>query len=202
MKLVAAVKMKPTRGQATDLKATLARCNKAANWLAQIGHGTKTFRHYDLHKMAYVEIRTRFGLTAQAAVRTISKVADAFKVNREVAPVFRADAAQPYDDRIIRFIKDGSSVSIWTLEGRIVVPIVIGEHQKRLMAFRKGEVDLCLVRSRWILVTTCDIPETTEFNAEDWLGIGLGILSPVGDTVHDPAISSTTLQCGLVAPHR
>ena len=129
-------------------------------------------------------------------------MADAFKVNREVAPVFRADAAQPYDDRIIRFIKDGSSVSIWTLEGRIVVPIVIGEHQKRLMAFRKGEVDLCLVRSRWILVTTCDIPETTEFNAEDWLGIRLGILSPVGDTVHDPAISSTTLQCGLVAPHR
>ena len=69
--------------------------------------------------MAYKELRARFGLTAQAAVRTISKVADAFKVSRDAAPVFRADAAQPYDDRILRFVQDGNAVSLWTLEGRI-----------------------------------------------------------------------------------
>jgi hypothetical protein len=40
-----------------------------------------------------VDLRSRFGLTAQAAVRSIGKVADAFKVSREIAPVFRADAA-------------------------------------------------------------------------------------------------------------
>lgn len=182
MKLIAAVKMKPTKAQAACLKATLARCNEAATWLAQICHGAKTFRQYDLHKLAYVDIRTRFGLSAQAAVRTIAKVADAFKVNRDVAPVFRADAAQPYDDRIIRFVQDGVGVSIWTLEGRIVVPIVMGEHQKRLMAYRKGEVDLCLVRGKWILAATCDIPETTEFNAEDWLGVDLGIVSLAVDS--------------------
>ena len=88
-------------------------------------------------------------------------------MNREAAPVFRADAAQVYDDRIIRFVKDGTGVSLWTLEGRMTVPIVMGEHQKRLMAYRKGEVDLCLIRGKWILAATCDIPETEEFNAED-----------------------------------
>lgn len=182
MKLVAAVKMLPTKAQATCLMATLERCNQAATWLAQTGFDASTFRQYDLHKMSYVGLRERFGLTAQAAVRTISKVADAFKVNKDVAPVFRRDAAQPYDDRIIRFVKDGSAVSIWTIEGRMVVPILMGEHQKALMAFRKGEVDLCHIRGKWILAVTCDIPETEEFKAEDWLGVDLGIVSLAVDS--------------------
>lgn len=182
MKLVAAVKMSPTEEQAACLLVTLERCNQAATWLAQVGFDASVFRQFDLHKMAYATIRERFGLTAQAAVRTIAKVADAFKMNRDVAPVFRPDAAQPYDDRIIRFVKDGTAVSIWTLGGRIVVPIVMGEHQRRLMAFRKGEVDLCLVRGKWILAATCDIPETDEFQAEDWLGVDLGIVSLAVDS--------------------
>jgi IS605 OrfB family transposase len=182
MKLVAALKMLPTPEQAVCLTATLARCNDACSWLAGIGFESQTFRQYDLHKLAYHTIRADFGLTAQAAVRCISKVADAFKVNREVAPVFRPDAAQPYDDRIIRFVKDRSAVNLWTVDGRITVPIVMGEHQKRLMAFRKGEVDLCFVRGKWMLAATCDIPETDEFKAEDWLGVDLGIVSLAVDS--------------------
>ena len=182
MKLVAAVKMLPTKAQAVCLTATLALCNQAATWLAQTGFDAGVFRQYDLHKMSYSNLRTQFGLTAQAAVRTIAKVADAFKVNKDVAPVFRPDAAQPYDDRIIRFVKDGSAVSLWTIEGRLVIPIIMGEHQKRLMAFRKGEVDLCIVRGKWILAATCDIPETNEFQAEDWLGVDMGIVSLAVDS--------------------
>lgn len=182
MKLVAALKMLPTPEQAECLTATLVRCNKACSWLAGCGLEAETFRQFDLHKMAYHAIRTDFKLTAQAAVRCIAKVADAFKINRKVAPVFRADAAQPYDDRIIRFVKEGGAVNLWTLQGRMVVPIVMGEHQKRLMAFRKGEVDLCFVRGKWMLAVTCDIPETDEFNAEDWLGVDLGIVNLATDS--------------------
>jgi putative transposase len=182
MKLVAALKMLPTRKQAAVLRATLARCNEACTWLAGTGFDSQTFRQYDLHKLAYADMRERFGLTAQAAVRSIAKVADAFMVNRKIAPVFRKDAAQPYDDRIIRFVKDGSAVSLWTIEGRITVPIVMGEHQQRLMAYRKGEVDLCLVRGKWMLAATCDIPETDEFKATDWLGVDFGIVSLAADS--------------------
>jgi IS605 OrfB family transposase len=182
MKLVAAIKLVPSKSAAIALTATLVRCNEAATWLAKTGFDACVFRQFDLHKLGYTELRTRYGLTAQAAVRTIAKVADAFKVNRDVAPVFRKHAAQPYDDRIIRFVRDGATVSIWTIEGRITVPVVMGEHQARLMAYRKGEVDLCLVRGKWILAATCDIPETTEFNAEDWLGVDLGIVSLAVDS--------------------
>jgi putative transposase len=182
MKLVAALKLVPTKAQAACLKATLARCNQACDWLAEMAWNTSTFGQYALHKIGYVETRTRFGLTAQAAVRCISKVADAYKLDRDTQRHFRPDAAQPYDDRIIRFVKDGSAVSLWTLEGRAVVPIVMGEHQARLMAYRKGEVDLCLVRGKWMLAATCDVPETDEFDAEDWIGCDLGIVSLLVDS--------------------
>ena len=190
MKMVAAIKLTPTKAQALVLKATLARCNEACSWLAVSGFDNRTYRQFDLHKMAYTDLRTRFGLTAQAAIRTIAKVADAFKVSRKVAPVFREDAAQPYDDRILRFVKDGSAVNLWTIEGRMTIPMVMGEHQARLMAYRKGEVDLCLVRGKWMLAATCDIPETTEFNATDWLGVDLGIVSLAADS--DGAIHAGT----------
>jgi putative transposase len=182
MKLVVAIKFVPSKAQALALTATLARCNEAATWLAKTGYATCTARQYDLHKAFYVELRNRFGLTAQAAVRTIAKVADAFKVNRTDAPIFRTDAAQPYDDRILRFAKGGAAVNLWTIEGRITIPIVMGEHQRRLFAFQKGEVDLCLVRGKWMLAATCDIPETTEFTADDWLGVDLGIVSLAADS--------------------
>lgn len=182
MKLVASVKLLPSPDQADCLAATLARCNDAATWLAQAGYAAGRFRQFDLHKLAYAETRTRFGLAAQMVVRTIAKVADAFKVNREVAPVFRKDAAQPYDERIFRFVKDCTAASIWTLQGRIVVPVVMGEHQRRLMAFQKGEVDLCFVRGKWYLAATCEVPETDEFNAEDWLGVDLGIVNLAVDS--------------------
>jgi IS605 OrfB family transposase len=182
MKLVAAVKMLPTRDQAARLMATLKRCNEACDWLSALAWDSKTFGQFALHKLAYAETRTRFELTAQAAVRCIAKVADVYKLDRKTQRHFRPDAAQPYDDRIIRFVKDGSAVSLWTIDGRMILPIVMGEHQRRLMAYRKGEVDLCLVRGKWILAATCDIPETDEFQAEDWLGVDLGIVSLASDS--------------------
>lgn len=176
MKLVAAIKLLPTRAQASVLKATLRRCNEACTTIAAKGFVAGIFRQFDLHKLTYASTRSDFELTAQAAVRSIAKVADAFKINRKVAPVFRSDAAQPYDERILRFCGD-DVVSIWTIEGRMKIGFVAGRHQRDLLAFRKGEADLCLVRGKWYLACTCDIPETETFKAEDWLGVDLGIVN-------------------------
>lgn len=182
MKLVAALKLLPSAEEGAVLRMTLERCNDAASWLARIGFESGAFRQFDLHHLAYGELRVRFGLTAQAAVRTIAKVADAFKINRKTAPVFRPDAAQPYDERIIRFVKDGSAVNLWTVRGRLTIASVMGEHQRQLLSYRKGEVDLCFMRGKWYLAATCDIPETDEFDPEDWLGVDLGIVNLAADS--------------------
>jgi len=182
VKLVATIKLRPSKEQAKALKATLERCNAACTWLAAKGFAANTFRQYDLQKLAYAELRERFELTAQAAIRSIAKVADAFKVNRTVAPVFRPLAAQPYDERIFRFVGDGAAVSLWTVAGRVAVPVIMGEHQRRLMTFRKGEADLCFVRGKWLFACVCDIPETESFKPSDWLGADLGIVNLATDS--------------------
>src|SRR5208282_5452814 len=123
MKLTVAIKLKPTREQAAVLRATLERCNDACTAIAAKGFAAGVFRQYDLHKLTYADTRAKFGLTAQATVRSVAKVADAFKVNHDVAPVFRHDAAQPYDDRILSF-KGDDTLSIWTLEGRMRLEFV------------------------------------------------------------------------------
>jgi IS605 OrfB family transposase len=182
MKLVAAVKLKPSPVQERSLRETLERCNAACTSIAATGFATGVFRQYDLHKLTYAATKEGFGLTAQAVVRSIAKVADAFKINRKIAPVFRRHAAQPYDERIVRFVDDGDAVSIWTVNGRLKIPCVAGGHQRRLLVFRKGECDLMLVRGKWFLACTCDVPETEEFDPEDWLGVDLGIVNLAADS--------------------
>ena len=163
MKLVAALKMLPTPEQASCLKATLARCNEACDWLAgPRGFSSRTFGQYALHKMGYAEIRDRLRPDGTGRRPLASpRLPMPSRSTARSAPVFRPDAAQPYDDRIIRFVKDGSAVSLWTLEGRMVIPIVMGEHQRRLMAFRKGEVDLCFVRGKWMWPRRAMFPRLT-----------------------------------------
>ena len=85
-------------------------------------HADGVLRKHDAQKRFYTELRRRFGLSAQPAIRVIGKVADAYTTLRaNVAAgnygppgsratqrqmlatpiVFRADAAQPFDARCL-----------------------------------------------------------------------------------------------------
>lgn len=181
MKLVANIQLKPDEAQARALRETLERCNQACNFLAAKAFADGKFRQFDLHKVAYGDTRAMFDLTAQAAVRCIAKVADSYKIDKKVQRTFRRFAAQPYDDRIIRFC-GGDLVSIWTLPGRMKIPFVCGERQRALLAYRKGEVDLMYVRGKWYLACVCDVPDPEEIGVTDVLGVDLGIVNLAFDS--------------------
>jgi putative transposase len=174
VKLIANIQLTPTAEQAKSLRDTLERCNAACNAISQRGFDAGVTRQYDLHKLLYVDTRKTFELTAQAAVRCIAKVADAYTTQkaagREGVVRFRKHAAQPYDDRIFRFVA-ANMVSIWTLVGRMKIAFVGSERQRALLAFRKGEVDLMLVRGKWYLAVVCDLPDPGKVGIEDVLGV-------------------------------
>jgi IS605 OrfB family transposase len=192
MKLVASIKLKPSKDQAQALKETLERCNAACNWVAKHGFENGKIRQFDLQKITYGDVRANFGLAAQATIRCIAKVADAFKINRKAAPTFRRFAAQPYDERI--FSIKGETLSIWTLAGRIKIPFVTGDRQRKALAFRKGEADLAFIRGKWFLICTCDVPETEGFNAEDWIGVDLGIANIAATSDGETFCGATVLK--------
>jgi putative transposase len=180
MKLVANIQLTPTAEPAKSLRDTLERCNAGCNMISQRGFEAGTTRQYVLIKLVYRQLREEFGLTAQAAIRCIAKVADAYttqKANaRQGLIKFRKHTAQPYDDRIVRFVA-GDMVSIWTLPGRIKIPFVCGERQRALLCFRKGEVDLMLIRSKWYLAVVCDVPDPEKIGIVDVLEVDFGVVN-------------------------
>jgi putative transposase len=196
MKLVANIKLQPTPEQFQQLKETLEHCNSACDYLSAKGFEAGILRTFDLHKLGYADIRERFGLAAQVAVRCIGKVADAYKLDRKVQRSFRKHAAQPYDDRIVSF-KPNDIVSIWTLSGRIKIKSAMGKRQRELLAFRKGEVDLMLVRGAFYLACVCDIDEANPILTAKVLGVDLGIVNIATDSdgkAHSGAAIEATRQ--------
>jgi putative transposase len=115
---VANIQLAPTKDEAKLLRQTLEACN-AASQLGFEKFGPKKVRQFNLQKVVYQRLRDDFGLTAQAAVRSIAKVADAYKAGKvnghklEEPVRFGKHAAQPYDDRIFRLLPGVDQVSIW-----------------------------------------------------------------------------------------
>ena len=151
--------------------------NQAANLVSEVAWQWRVFRRYDLQRIAYSQIRA-LGLSAQPAVHVIKKVADAYTLDRRTMRAFRADAAQPYDDRCLSWQPDQQTVSIWTVAGRLKgLRFTLGEHQQALLAYRKGESDLVCRDGKWYLYATCEIPEAEPACPSGWLGVDLGIVN-------------------------
>jgi len=181
MKLVANIKLHPSKEQEILLRSTLERCNEACNWLSEQAFGAKTIRQYDMQKAFYRELRARFELTAQVAIQCIKKVADGYKIDQKSMREFRKHSAQPYDDRIFR-VMTGDMISIWLLGGRQKIAFVCGDHQRKLLEHRKGEVDLMLVRGKWYIACVCDFDDPALLTPDGMLGVDFGIVNIATDS--------------------
>ena len=187
MPLTAQLKLQPTPAQADALRRTLERANAACNYLSECAWTTQTFRQFDLHKLCYRDVRQRFGLAAQVTVRAIAKVADAYKLDRDVQRTFRSLGSIAYDTRILAF--GDAAVSIWSLEGRLPIPFACGEPQRALLVGQKGESDLVLRNGNWYLLATCAIPDAKAATGPA-MGVDLGIRNTA-------ATSHGTLHSGI-----
>ncbi|MFH1484914.1 MAG: transposase [Chloroflexota bacterium] len=182
MKLTAKVKLLPTPEQATALTGTVETANAACNYASERAWETRTFGRYNLHHLVYHDLRTRFGLTAQVVVRLISKVSDAYKLDRQAKRTFRSHGAISYDARILSWRLSDESVSIWTIEGRLRIPYAAGERQRELLRQQRGESDLCLIDGEFYLFATCEWDEPGPSEVTEFLGVDLGIKSIAADS--------------------
>lgn len=181
MKLVVNLKLKPLDSQSDALLDTMREANKACNWISEQAFENKTFGQFALHKITYKTAREMFDISAQITVRCISKVADSYKLQTEKQTTFKPLGSIAYDDRIIRF-KKNDIVSVWTTKGRQNIPFQMGDYQRNLFKYRKGEVDLIYRKGEFYLNAVCDVPEEAEFEPKDVLGIDFGIVNIVSDS--------------------
>ncbi len=180
MRLTIQLKLVPTPEQADALRRTLARANKACDYISQVAWNARTFGQFPIHRLTYGAVRETFCLSAQLTVRCIAKVADAYKLDKHTQRTFQPMGAIAFDERILAFKRD--SVSIWTLDGRQAMPFVSGERQKALLVFRRGESDLAFVCGSWYLFATAEIEAPDPIDVEDVLGIDMGVTNIAVDS--------------------
>jgi IS605 OrfB family transposase len=181
MKLTIQMQLLPTAEQSALLRTTMERYNEAATFAAKAGFEAKVFAQPSIHKLAYREIRERFGLSAQMAVRAIGKAVECFKRDKQVCPVFKPLGAVTYDERIMGF-KGLDRVSLWTLSGRQLIALVYGEYQRERFDRIKGQCDLVLKKGKFFLFATVDLPENPPVEVTDFLGVDLGIAKIATDS--------------------
>jgi IS605 OrfB family transposase len=182
MKLVVQTQLLPDATQAAKLKAIVERFNATANVVAGVAFEQRTANVFELRRLCYAEVRERFGLSSQMAQLAIKAARDAYCRDKSIRPRFRKHAAIAYDQRTMSF-KGIDRVSLLTLEGRVVVPFILGKYQADRMTLKKGQSDLVLRKDgKWFLIVTVDVPDGALVPATDFIGVDLGIANLVTDS--------------------
>ena len=206
VKQVVKLRMLPTEAEAAALEATLRVTNNAATWLSARMHAERLHRKRGAQKRFYLELRQRFGLSAQPAIRVIGKVAEAYtslrgnisagnfgppgsarRVKVQHTPIrFRDDAAQAFDARCLSWqIPDSANtreatVSIWSVNGRLrSVRVIAMPPTLVLLRNRKiGETDLIHRDGKWFLHASIEVPATPIASPiNGFVGVDMGIVN-------------------------
>ena len=189
MKLTLRLHLLPTIDQHTALRETMRLCNEAATYAAAQGFAAGVYGQVSLHHLAYYEIRERFGLSSQLAVRAIAKAVECFQRDKTVCPIFKPDGAICYDQRVLSF-HGLNSASLWAIGGRVEVPFLCGPYQQARQGRIQGQADLVLRDGIFYLLCTIDMPEETPIEPQDVMGVDLGVINLA--TTSDGAIYSGT----------
>lgn len=174
-------KLDPDRVQADLLKRSLHNFNAACSRIAEVAFNIRCASKRRLQKVVYYDIRREFALSAQMTIRAIAKVCEAYKRDKEIMPEFRPDGAIPYDQRILSW-KGTEAVSILTMNGRIIVPVKMGDWQREQFRNVRGQADLVFRGRRFYLAIVIREPEPEPYIPVAALGVDLGIVNLAVDS--------------------
>src|SRR4051794_28841505 len=168
-------KLAPTPEQTSEIDATLkafaAACDFAAETARRIGSTNKV----KVQHAAYQEIRERFGLSANLAIRAIARACAALKDPKRMHSNF-APTSIDYDARIFAFQEWNWTFGLTLLGGRRKIATILGDRQKSLLKGRKPTAAVLVQRrdgGYFLHVQLTDeAPEPIE--TEGTLGVDLG----------------------------
>ncbi len=157
MMRTAAIRLDVTAGQAMALAALRTAYADACNRLVPAVRGHRVWNRVTLHKLAYNRLRAETPLGSQMCCNAIFSVCKAYKAQKELGRM-RKDAPVPaigFDRASVHFDKrtytfKGDTVSLYTLDGRVTVPMRHGGHQRRILASgQPKEAELVFRSGNW-----------------------------------------------------
>jgi IS605 OrfB family transposase len=177
------LKLAPSAEEGKALLATVRACNAAATRAAEVAFQHQTASKIRLQALCYASLREEFGLSAQMAIRAIAKACGACKRDKNIQPKFRLLGAVAYDQRILSW-KGRDQVSILTLGGRIIVPVIWqGRRLGTTGTTLRGAADLIYRDGCFYLAVVIEVPEPPPGpEPAEWLGVDLGIVNLATDS--------------------
>lgn len=147
-------KAAPAPDVAEAVRRTAREYAAACDAILLVATEAGTSNKVKLQHLCYRTIRKRFGLSANLAIRAIARVAWAIKAarrkGREVKR-FRPTSID-YDARIFAYREREEVVSLTTVAGRLRVPLVLGDFQRRALRGTKPTAAKVVLRGRHIFV--------------------------------------------------
>ena len=124
-----ACKLAPTPEQRAELNATLVAFADACNFIAAVARREHTTNKVKLQHACYTDVRARFGLSANLAIRAIARVCAALKVKSKAHSTFLPTSID-YDQRIFSFREWDWTFSLTLLHSRARLDTALGDYQK------------------------------------------------------------------------
>ena len=172
MKLTLKIKLIPTAEQAELLLETIRETNTVCNAISDVAWTKRIFNNFKLHHETYHVYKSTFKLSSQMLVRSVAKVADAYKPDKKTKRIFRPLGSIAYDARIMTY-KPDNIVSLWCIGGRQNINFVC--HNPAYFPYIKGEADLVYKKGKFYIFQTVDVPEQDVDDIENFIGIDFGL---------------------------
>jgi putative transposase len=177
-------KLAPTPEQVADIEATLKAFAAACDFAADVARSIGSTNKVKVQAAGYKDIRTKFGLSANLAIRAIARACAALKVPEKMHSKFDPTSID-YDQRIFSFHEWNWTFGLTLLSGRVKLATALGDRQRSMLKGKKP-TSAVLVRRRdggyYLHVQLTDeAPETIEVKGVIGLDMGIKNLAVTDD---------------------
>ncbi|ATX81798.1 transposase, IS605 OrfB family, central region [Mariprofundus ferrinatatus] len=182
MMRTASIKLDVTAEQSASLRDLQSAYVDACNKLVPVASDHRCWNRVALHALAYTLLRSTTPLGSQMVCNAIYSVCKAYKAQKELGRI-RKDKPVPiigFKKSSIHFDKrtytiKGDMVSLYTLGGRISVPMIMGQHQHEML--RSGmpkEAELICRKGKWYFNLVVEKEDTEKLTSGPVVGVDVG----------------------------
>jgi IS605 OrfB family transposase len=177
------LKLLPTPEQSASLADLAATFAQACAAIVPLVQEHRCWNRVALHHLAYYPVREQFpALGSQMVCQAVHRVADAYKTlkankgihkDRPIPGLTFGPASVNFDKRTYSI--RASTLSLFTLSGRIKVAFTGGRHQRNLLAGgAPKEARLVIRKGIWYFNLVLDLPEVSPISGGGVLGVDVG----------------------------
>src|SRR5207302_4829492 len=153
----ACIRVKVTPEQAARLSALRRVDADACNRLVPLVQAARCWNRVALHQLGYRRLRQEASLGAQMVCNAIFSVCKAYRSQAALGRIPRDTPVPPlsFDRTSVHFdhrtyTLKGEALSLNTLQGRMRVPMILGDHQRKILTSGlPKEAELVFRRGKW-----------------------------------------------------